>query len=76
MRMASVIIENIEGLSSLLVGMPECTTHSRLFSPYPEGEKGELHWLYALDSREVVFGCRDGVMEALKKWRKQELSPF
>ncbi len=70
MRMASVIVEDIAGLSSLLVGMPECTTHSRLFNPYPEGEKGELHWLYVLDSREVVFGCRDGVMEALKKMEK------
>lgn len=70
MRMASVIVEDIEGLSSLLVGMPECTTHSRLFSPYPEGENGELHWLYVVDSREIVFGCGDGVMESLKKMEK------
>lgn len=70
MRMASVIVEDIEGLSSLLVGMPECATHSRLFSPHPEGPNGELHWLYVLDGREVVFGCRDGVMESLKKMDK------
>ncbi len=67
MRMASVISEEIKGLSSLLVGMPECTTYSRLFSLFPEGKEGELHWLYVLDSREVIFGCRDGVMEAIKK---------
>jgi Nitrogenase molybdenum-iron protein, alpha and beta chains len=65
MRMASVIVEEIKGLSSLLVGMPECTTHSRLFSPNPEGTQGELHWLYVLDAHEVVFGCREGLVEAL-----------
>lgn len=67
MRIASTIVENIEGLSSLLVGMQECATHSRLFSPKPEGEHGELHWLYVLDANEVVFGCRDGLIDALKK---------
>lgn len=67
MRIASVIVENIKGLSSLLVGMQECTTHSRLFNPKPEGKHGELNWLYVLDSHEVVFGCRNGLIDALKK---------
>ncbi len=62
-----MIVEDIQGLSSLLVGMPECATHSRLFSPKPEGKHGELHWLYVLDGREVVFGCRDGVTDALRQ---------
>ncbi len=70
MRIASVIAEDIEGLSSLLVGMQECTTHSRLFSPKPEGKHGELHWLYVLDSHEVVFGCREGLMDALRQMDK------
>jgi nitrogenase molybdenum-iron protein alpha/beta subunit len=70
MRIASFIVENIEGLSSLLIGMPECTTHSRLFSPKPENRHGELHWLYVLDAHEVVFGCRDGLMDALEKMDK------
>ncbi|WP_432409163.1 nitrogenase component 1 [Wukongibacter sp. M2B1] len=67
MRIASVIVDDIEGLSSLLVGMEECTTHSRLFNPKPEGEHGELHWLYVLDDHEVVFGCREGLIDALRK---------
>lgn len=67
MRIASVISGDIEGLSSLLVGTPECTIHSRLFSPHPEGRRGELHWLYVLDSQEVVFGCRKGLIDALKQ---------
>jgi len=70
MRMASVIAEDIKGISSLLVGVEECTIHSRFFTPKPEGKQGELHWLYALDSNEVVFGCRDGLIDALKKMDK------
>ncbi|WP_315167619.1 nitrogenase component 1 [Metaclostridioides mangenotii] len=70
MRIASVISEDIEGLSSLLVGMQECTTYSRLFSPNPEGKNGELHWLYVLDSHEVVFGCRQGLIDSLIKMDK------
>nr|WP_173812911.1 nitrogenase component 1 [Dendrosporobacter quercicolus]NSL48859.1 nitrogen fixation protein NifE [Dendrosporobacter quercicolus DSM 1736] len=70
MRIASVNVEKIRHLSSLLVGMPECTTHSRLFNPKPEGRHGELHWLYVLDAQEVVFGCRAGLIDALKKMDK------
>ena len=70
MRMAAVIVENVPGLSSLLVGMPECATHSRLFSPHPEGRHGELHWLYVLNAQEVVFGCREGLIAALREMDK------
>lgn len=70
MRMAALTAANIKGLSSLLVGMPECTTHVRLFNPNPEGKHGELHWLYVLDANEVVFGSRNGVMDALRKMDK------
>ncbi len=54
----------------MLVGMPECTTYSRLFNPRPEGSQGELHWLYVLDAQEVVFGCRNGLMAALRTMDK------
>ncbi|MDO7976778.1 nitrogenase component 1 [Oceanotoga teriensis] len=70
MHRASIIAENIKGLSTLLVGMPECTIHSRLFSPNPEGENNEFHWLYVLNSNEVVFGCRQGIIDSLKKMDK------
>lgn len=67
MRMAALTAKEISGLSSLLIGMPECATHVRLFNPKPEGKDGELHWLYVLDQHEVVFGCRKGVMDALRQ---------
>lgn len=71
MRMATVLSREIEGLSSLLVGMPECATYSRLFSPKPHGSHGEQHWLYVLDSREIVFGCREGVMNTLRQMDRE-----
>lgn len=67
MRMAALTAKSIPGLSSLVVGMPECATHVRLFNPIMEGKQSELHWTYVLDANEVVFGCREGVMDALKQ---------
>ena len=66
MRVACNICEDIEGLSYLLVGMPECATHSRRMNAFPEGEHGELRRMYTLDANEVVFGCREGIMESLR----------
>ena len=63
----NTMTERIKNLSSLLIGMPECATYSRTFTSRPEGENGELHWLYVLDENEVVFGCREGVISALKE---------
>jgi hypothetical protein len=66
MRIACNICEDIGGLSYLLVGMPECAIHSLRMSAMPEGTNGELRWLYVLDANEVVFGCRQGVIDALR----------
>ena len=71
MRIASANVNDIKDLSSLLVGMEECTNHSRLLSAMPEGANGELHWLYVLNQNEVVFGCREGIIEALKEMDKE-----
>ncbi len=38
-------------------------------SPY--GKQGELHYVYELDSNEVVFGCREGVKKAIKQMDKE-----
>jgi hypothetical protein len=47
--------------------MPECATYSRFVIPRPEGKQGELHWMYVLDGGEVVFGCRAGLIEAIRQ---------
>ncbi|MBR6114445.1 MAG: nitrogen fixation protein NifE [Oscillospiraceae bacterium] len=67
MRVVCNICEEIEGISYLMVGMPECTTHSRPINSGPTGPNGELRWLYVLDEKEVIFGCRKGVMDALRQ---------
>ena len=67
MRVVCNICEGIEGLSYLMVGMPECTTHSRRVNSGPVGENGELYWLYVLDEKEVIFGARKGGIDALRK---------
>ena len=67
MRIVCNICEEIEGISYLMVGMPECTTHSRPINSGPVGPNGELRWLYVLDEKEVIFGCRKGVIDALRR---------
>lgn len=57
----------IDGVSTLVIGMPECGTYSKMVIPEPYGKQGELHWHYLLDGNEVVFGCSKGLGEALKE---------
>lgn len=64
---AIALAGNIKGLSSLVVGMPECAIYSRTVLPNTKDRHGELHWTYVLDDREVVFGCRKGLLDALQK---------
>lgn len=65
MHTALATIGRIKGVSSLVVGMPECGFYSRYVMDSPKGEQGELHYTYILDSNEVVFGCREGLKDAL-----------
>jgi hypothetical protein len=67
MHTALALTGRIQGLSSLVVGMPECTVYSRFVIPWPEGKRGELHWMYVLDAGEVVFGFREGLTEAVRR---------
>lgn len=55
------------GVSTLVIGMPECGTYSKMVIPEPYGKQGELHWAYLLDGNEVVFGCSKGLGEAIKE---------
>lgn len=65
LHMALGTIKAIKGVSSLVVGMAECGYYSRFVAASPYGGSGELHYVYELDSSEVVFGCREGLKEAL-----------
>jgi nitrogenase molybdenum-iron protein alpha/beta subunit len=64
---ALALAGNIKGLSSLVIGTPECATYSRIVLANTQVRQGEHHWMYVLDASEVVFGCRQGLMDALQK---------
>ena len=67
MHTALALSAKIKGLSTLLIGTAECTTYARMVIPEPRGEHGECHWMYLLDSHEVVFGCRKGIIDAINQ---------
>ena len=64
---ALALAGNIRGVSSLVIGTPECVTYSRVVLQKPGRRHGELHWMYVLDAHEVVFGCRKGLLDAIRK---------
>lgn len=64
---ALALVGSIKGLSSLVVGTQECATYSSIVLKNTQATSAELHWTYILDANEVVFGCRQGVMDALQK---------
>lgn len=64
---ALALAGNIKGLSSLVIGTPECVTYSHIVLQNIQVRQGEQHWTYVLDAGEVVFGCRKGLVDALQK---------
>lgn len=91
MHTALSLAARTKGVSTLVIGTPECAYYSRNVPPAPRARAGEhcgpglpggpgaraergdppetdapaLHWTYVLDAQEVVFGCREGVAEAV-----------
>lgn len=64
MHTALATVRNVKGISTLVVGMPECGYYSRYVVRNKVEEK-ELHYTYVLEENEVVFGCREGLIKAL-----------
>lgn len=62
---------NIRGMSTLVVGTAECSIYSRNVVKKSKYSDEALHWMYVLDSNEVVFGCRKGVIDTIKKMDKE-----
>lgn len=70
MHTALALSSRVKGMSTLVVGTPECGTYSRNIVSGIKSEEGELHWTYILDSNEVVFGCRRGLIRTIKEMDK------
>lgn len=68
---ALALSANIRGMSTLVVGTSECSTYSRGVVKKAKHSKDALHWMYVLDSNEVVFGCREGVIDAIKQMNRE-----
>ncbi|HWR56446.1 MAG TPA: nitrogenase component 1 [Negativicutes bacterium] len=67
---ALALSAKIKGMSTLVVGTPECGTYSRNIISQLKAEDGGLHWMYILEANEVVFGCRTGLIGAIKEMDK------
>jgi nitrogenase molybdenum-iron protein alpha/beta subunit len=63
---ALALSANIKGMSTLVVGTAECGTYSRTVVYKSKYKDSSLHWTYVLDASEVVFGCRRGLIEAIR----------
>ncbi|HWP50496.1 MAG TPA: nitrogenase component 1 [Clostridia bacterium] len=70
MHTALALSSNIRGMSTLVVGTSECGTFSRNVITRSPNRHNALHWMYVLDANEVVFGCRQGVIEAIYQMEK------
>lgn len=68
---ALALSADIRGMSTLVVGTSECSTYSRDVVKKSKYSGEALHWMYVVDSSEVVFGCRRGVIEAIKEMDKE-----
>jgi nitrogenase molybdenum-cofactor synthesis protein NifE len=65
------VLSGIKGASSLVVGMAECTYYNKNIAlTLQEDVKTNPTWSYALESKEVIFGCKKGVLEALEEMGK------
>lgn len=64
MHVCLAILHRMQGVSSLVVGTPECCMYSR--NVIENGMGGSLHYMYVLDGNEVVFGCEKGFAGALQ----------
>lgn len=62
---------NIRGMSTLVVGTSECSIYSRGVVKKAMHSEDSIHWMYVLDSNEVVFGCREGVIDAIKQMNRE-----
>jgi nitrogenase molybdenum-iron protein alpha/beta subunit len=55
---------SMEGLSTLIIGTPECATNYHYLGLLEDGGP-DLHWAYVLDENEVVFGSYEGIKRAI-----------
>ncbi|GAB6109005.1 nitrogenase component 1 [Fusibacter bizertensis] len=68
MHTALSVLLRLDGISSLVVGTSECSYYSKFVTMR---SKGSLHYTYVLDEKEVVYGCREGVIDAIAEMDRE-----
>lgn len=68
---ALALSSDIKGMSTLVVGTAECGTYSRNVIYKSKHKDSALHYMYILDAHEVVFGCKKGLVEAIRRMDKE-----
>lgn len=70
MHTALSLAVHISGISTIVIGTPECGYYSRNIPLSVEHSNAIFHWSYILDSKEIVFGCRKGLTDAVLEMDK------
>lgn len=70
MHTALSLAVHISGVSTIVVGTPECGYYSRNIPLSVERRDAVFHWTYIPDSKEIVFGCRKGLTDAVLEMDK------
>ena len=65
MHTSLATLVRVKGLSSLVIGMPECCYYSRFVTSHIKNNSGDRHLTYTLSDNDIVFGCAKGIAEAL-----------
>lgn len=71
MHTSLAIASRVQGVSTLVIGASECGYYSRNLPDSSAYKDDAIHWSYILDENEVIFGCRKGVIEAIKEMDKE-----
>ncbi len=70
LHVARGMADMLTGLNTLVVGTQECAWHTHVnFSGRSQG--GAKHYTYVLSESEIAFGCRKGVLAALRSMAKE-----
>ncbi len=71
MHTSLAIATRIKGVSTLVIGASECGYYSRGLAESSEYKDEAIHWTYLLDENEVIFGCRQGIIDSIKEMDKE-----
>ncbi len=71
MHTSLAIATRIKGVSTLVIGASECGYYSRGLPESSDYKEDAIHWSYLLDENEVIFGCRQGIVDAVKEMDKE-----